>query len=164
MENSLCNPDNPTVTNCLFIGNSAGMGGGMYNDGSDTRIINCTFTENSAINAGGMRNSYSSPTINNCIFWNDSPDEIIGTPPVVTYSDVEGGYPGVGNIDVDPRFVSFYGFDYLLQSTSPCIDKGDPTIEDYLYDWHPRWPEWFPNNSRSDMGAYGGPGNVGWLR
>ncbi len=154
----------PTVANCLFIGNSANVAGGMYNYYSNPTVTNCTFTENSANLRGGMSNSKSSPMVTNCIFWNDSPNEIAGQSIVVTYSDVEGGYPGVGNIDVDPRFVSFYGFDYLLQSTSPCIDKGDPTIEDYLYDWHPRWPDWYPNGPRSDMGAYGGPDNKGWLR
>jgi len=55
------------------------------------------------------------------------------------------------------------GFDYLLRPGSPCIDTGDPSVEDSLYDWHPRWPDWYPNGARSDMGAYGGPGNSGWL-
>ena len=36
--------------------------------------------------------------------------------------------------------------------------------EDGLYDSHPRWPEWYPNGARSDMGAYGGPGNADWLQ
>lgn len=56
-----------------------------------------------------------------------------------------------------------YGFEYLLKPGSPCIDTGDPSIEDALYDRHPRWPDWYPDGARSDMGAYGGPGNRGWL-
>ena len=86
--------------------------------------------------------------------------------PVFEYSDIEGGWAGQGNIDLDPRFVPFpfHGFDYLLNPNSPCIDAGDPSIEDRLSDCHPRWPDWYPNGARSDMGAYGGPGNVGWIR
>ena len=55
------------------------------------------------------------------------------------------------------------GFDWLLGPESPCIDTGDPTIEDAISDWHPRWPPWYPNGPRSDMGAYGGVGNDGWI-
>jgi hypothetical protein len=76
----------------------------------------------------------------------------------------DGGYPGEGNIDVEPRFVSFRGFDYLLAPGSPCIDTGDPALEDGISDWHPRWPAWYDNGVRSDQGAYGGPGNSRWVR
>jgi hypothetical protein len=83
--------------------------------------------------------------------------------PTVTYSDVQGGWPGEGNIDADPRFSSRGRFDYLLRPSSPCIDGGDPTIEDAISDWHPRWPAAYPNGARSDMGAYGGPCNGAWV-
>jgi hypothetical protein len=158
----------PMVTNCTFSGNNATYGGGMYNNSSSPTVTNCSFSDNSAEYRGGvMYNEYSGdPTITNCILWGNLPDEIYNfdSDPIVTYSNVEGGYAGEGNINTDPRFVSFCGFDYLLRPYSPCVDKGDPAIEDFLYDWHPRWPDWYPNSSRSDMGAYGGPGNVGWLQ
>ena len=39
----------PTITNCLFNGNSANAyGGAIYHDGSSPTITNCTFTANSA--------------------------------------------------------------------------------------------------------------------
>ncbi len=41
---------------------------------------------------------------------------------MVTYSDVEGGWPGEGNIDADPLFVG--GDDFHLRTGSPCIDAG----------------------------------------
>jgi hypothetical protein len=58
---------------------------------------------------------------------------------------VQGGYEGEGNIDADPLFVDLDNGDYTLQSSSPCIDAGDPesdldsdgTIADmgaYFYD------------------------------
>jgi len=42
---------------------------------------------------------------------------------VVTYCDVQDGYPGMGNIDQLPQFVDPEG-DYHLTSQSPCIDSG----------------------------------------
>ena len=45
--------------------------------------------------------------------------------PTVTYSIVEGGYSGVGNLSADPLFVS--STDLRLQSGSPAIDVGDDT-------------------------------------
>jgi len=122
------NASSPTVTNCTFSGNSASSsGGGMYNDNaSSPTVINCTFSGNSAVtDGGGMWNgSTSSPTVANCILRNNSPDEIFG-PATVAYSDVQGGYPGIGNIDADPLFVDPDNGDFRLQAGSPCIDAGD---------------------------------------
>ncbi len=69
----------------------------------------------------------------------------------VTYSNVEGGFPGTGNINAEPMFVVpgrwadpvdptkpaapgdkkavWVGGDYHLQAGSPCIDTGDPATE-----------------------------------
>jgi parallel beta-helix repeat protein/predicted outer membrane repeat protein len=160
----------PTVTNCTFNGNqSEGRGGGMYNEWrSNPMVTNCTFSNNSAgTDGGGMYNSGSiDPTVTNCILWGDSPDEIYNSsnPAIVTYSNVEGGYTGEGNIDEDPRFITFRGFEFLLHPDSPCIDTGDPSIEDGISDWHPKWPEKHIDGPRSDMGAYGGQGNMEWLQ
>ncbi len=160
----------PMITNCTFTENSSayGGGGGMRNGYfSDPTVSNCTFSRNTAAyRGGGICNELSNPIVTNCIFWGDLPDEIanmFGCDPIVTYSNVEGGYPGEGNIEADPFFLRYKGFDYLLDVDSPCIDTGDPSIEDGISDWHPRWPDWYPNGARSDMGAYGGPGNKGWL-
>jgi len=98
------------------------------------------------------------------VLWGNEPDQVGGhLYGNMTSCDVEGGYAGEGNIDADPLFTSYGGFDYLLAPDSPCVDSGDPAIEDGISDWHPRWPAWFPNAPRSDMGAYGGPGNWKWL-
>ena len=47
-----------TVSNCIFTGNSAGYGGGIYNDGEFGRaaltVNNCTFRGNSAFSGGGI--------------------------------------------------------------------------------------------------------------
>lgn len=155
------------VENCILTGNSVSdYGGGIRCISYATAtIINCTITGNSAGDGGGVAADGSSPIINNTILRNNSPDEIYvdGGSPDVTYSDIEGGWTGEGNIDADPFFASYMGFEYLLNSPSPCIDTGDPEIEDRLNDSHPLCPGWYENSARSDMGAYGGPGNILWL-
>jgi hypothetical protein len=128
----------PTVTNCTFSGNSTTKhGGGMYNYASSPSLTNCTFSKNSAGSAGGgMRNYSSSPWVTNCILWGDTPQEIdnYDSSPVVTHSDIQGGYPGTGNINADPMFVDPDGpdnipgnqdDDFHLKPNSPCIDSGD---------------------------------------
>jgi hypothetical protein len=41
----------------------------------------------------------------------------------VTFSDVEGGFPGTGNINEDPKFISVASDNYRLAGTA-CIDAG----------------------------------------
>ena len=168
-----CCDSSPDITNCTIFENKADKGGGIYiRYWSYPRITNTTISENVAFDtyAGGAIYCYSptsSPFITNCILWNDFPNEINRSSgnPNVTYSDIQGGWDGDGNIDEDPQFVPFpiYCFEYLLQPDSPCIDTGDPNIRDWLYDWHWRYPDWYVDGSRSNMGAYGGPGNIDWL-
>lgn len=74
------------------------------------------------------------PVIHNSILWGDGPDEIYTyyyTPrsgkqllsPVVTFSNVEGGYAGEGNINADPRFIAPATGNLRLQAASPCRDS-----------------------------------------
>jgi len=120
----------PTVTNCIFSNNSArDWGGGMCNITARTTVINCTFSNNTAgIDGGGMRNWLnSSTTVTNCILWGDMPDELFNksSTATVTYSDVQGGYSGAGNIDADPCFIDAVSGDFRLKAGSPCIDAGN---------------------------------------
>ena len=67
----------PTLTNCIFYGNSAHFGGGMGNRSSSSpTLTNCTFSGNSARlsggQGGGMANWSSSPTLTNCTFSSNS--------------------------------------------------------------------------------------------
>jgi hypothetical protein len=133
-----CALSDATIVNCLFVGNTAAIGGGgVASDVSNPRLINCTITDNSAGFFGGGAAGItqvleSHLIIENCIIWNDSPNEIavlLGSA-TVSYSDVEGGWSGVGNIDADPQFVGTTlttPGDYRLTSSSPCIDAADNT-------------------------------------
>ncbi len=130
--------NNPTLTNVTFSGNSAAnYGGAMYNELSgNPAVSNATFSANSATNlGGGIYNDASNPSIVNCILWgNTAPSgpqiHNASSSPTVTYSDIQGGYAGTGNINSDPKFIrnpnpgmSDYG-DLHLQPGSPAIDAG----------------------------------------
>ena len=110
-----------TVINSLFYDNSAHSGGGMSNSLGSLTVINSVFYGNTAGDrGGGMTTSGDSLTVTNSIFYgNTAPagKEIFnsGTGSAnVTYSDVEGGYSGTGNIDADPLFANPDGGDFHL--------------------------------------------------
>jgi predicted outer membrane repeat protein len=129
---AMSNPyGSPTVSNCTFTSNSAEKGGAMYNYRTSPTIINCTFTDNSADRYGGVMytNDHGNPVLTNCILWGNGPQEIYNennSNAIITYCDVQGGWEGVGNIDIDPLFVDPCNGDYHLYEDSPCIDAGDP--------------------------------------
>jgi len=116
----------PVIENNTFYGNYGGIfgGGAMY------------------VGSGCF------PTVTNCIFWNDSAydvgQEILvdeGGSATVSYSDVEGGWTGTGNINADPCFLLPDKNDYRLLWGSPCIDTGKQGYFD-------------PDLTRRDMGAW----------
>ena len=94
----------PTVTNCIFSGNSASDGGGMYNSYSSPTVTNCIFEGNSAGSGGGMNNVYSSsPTVTNCIFEGNSATSFgggmcnqVSSSPTVTNCVFEGNSANQG--------------------------------------------------------------------
>jgi hypothetical protein len=120
-----------TITNCIISNNSAqGDGGGMLCGGNST-VINCTIGGNSSgFKGGGMFCTDTGVlTVANSILWGNSamfgPQVyVFGGSMTITYSDVQGGYGGAGNIDEDPQFVN-PGGDYHLGPNSLCIDVGD---------------------------------------
>ena len=121
----------PTVTNCTFSGNTAnGAGGGMFNEAdSSPTVTNCTFSSNSASNGNALAFDFgpSELTMANCILW-DGGNEIWnndGSTITIGYTNVQGGWEGVGNIDADPMFVDPGIGDYRLLSGSPAIDAGN---------------------------------------
>ena len=169
-----CESSSPLIRNCIVANNfaidydagGAGIHSCIY---SCPTIENCTIYRNTAYGDGGgfYTSSHSSPTILNCIIRENYLDQICFGPAggvTVTFSNIQDGWSGEGNIDADPLFARFEGFDLLLHPQSPCIDTGDPAIEDALYDWHPGIPAYYIDGIRSDMGAYGGPGNIEWFR
>ena len=131
-----------SLINCTFSGNSAAYGGAieLFDDNNAT-VVNCTFNGNTATagralalhdwSGGGPSNF----VMGNSILW-DGGDEISNeneSTITITYSDVQGGWPGGGNINSDPSFVDADGPDDIggtaddnlrLSIRSPCIDAG----------------------------------------
>jgi hypothetical protein len=158
----------PIVTNCTFSGNSAAShGGGMANWwGAFPIVTNCTFSGNTADEGGGtytpqnnLEMGYGGATLASSVLWGDTGGEISGdlSNTVVTYSVIQGGFTGEGNIDADPLFVS--SSDLHLQPTSPCIDTGSndavPSGVTTDLDSNPRIVDGNADDVATvDMGAY----------
>jgi predicted outer membrane repeat protein len=165
------------ISGSVFFENSAKENGGALYINCDTNLAltNCTLTKNSALNGNAVAcsfvsggNSMSEMTVMNSILWNGGQEIWTNSDPSriqVFYSNVLGGWPGIGNIDEGPLFSNSDEGDFYLQSqagrwdpssgvwiiddvTSPCIDVGDPNS--------PIMYEPFPNDGRINMGAYGG--------
>ena len=201
----LINQSEPTFTLCRVVGNGgAGLEAWVSSDRRASRpcamtLSNCIVAGNRAIGIDGGRLVLDrstvvgnlgvgiaaiTPTISNSIVYFNDRDgagvQIDDTRATVTYSDIEGGWSGDGNLDADPLFVSpgqwadgaWLEGDYHLQSqgrrwdrqtgqwasdeaTSPCIDAGDPAAS-LLEEPVDVAGEPAVTNERINMGAYGG--------
>ncbi|MGB5528680.1 MAG: T9SS type A sorting domain-containing protein, partial [Ignavibacteriaceae bacterium] len=131
----------------------------------DATFENNTIVNNSAtVSGGGILVLTSVPELMNCIVWgNTAPadPQISGTADV-QYSDIEGGYTGTGNVDLDPQFIASNVY-FALSGTSPCIDAGhsDPMyndVEDPNNPGNPWWPA--QGTLANDMGHCGGSASL----
>ncbi|MHC4528758.1 MAG: right-handed parallel beta-helix repeat-containing protein, partial [Planctomycetota bacterium] len=162
-----CYRSSPTVINCTFAGNDSNgvelqgrslakftnctiVGNRAYGIfGGDPTVTNCSIVGNVLSGIASYR-----PRVGNCILWDNAPGDEQGQQIIdlagggsVTYSNVQGGWEDVGNIDADPCFVNAAGGDYHLLLRSPAVDAGDPCSDYSNEPW--------PNGSRVNMGAYG---------
>ncbi|KPJ50336.1 hypothetical protein AMJ40_03140, partial [candidate division TA06 bacterium DG_26] len=140
-----CLYSNPSLTNLVVTGNAAYEGGGILCYLSNPTLTNVTISDNIGYHSGGGIQCWesSNPVLVNTILWNNKPQEIHvhSGSAIATYSDIQGGWPGQGNIDVDPLFADPDHGIYEVFSGSPCIDAGDPGILD-------------PDGTRSDIGVF----------
>ena len=90
----------------------------IYNDSaSSPTLTNVTFSGNSATSyGGGIYNSSGSPSLANSILWGNSAGSdgaqiYRRSAASATYSDIQGGWSGTGNLDADPLFVDADGAD-----------------------------------------------------
>jgi len=164
---------------CIVSDNISGnSGGAIYATGNFTNndthleIIHCSIVNNTRIgifiNFGAQ-----AAVLRNSIVW-ENPQGLAGSL-TVEYCDIQGGWPGVGNVNVDPLFADAAAGDFHLRSeglrwdpglqqwtwdeqTSACIDAGcpgSPLAEEIILT--PFDPDFlYCENIRVNMGAYGG--------
>ena len=142
---------NVVLRRCLITantatGSSAAPQGALRADVGFS-IENCTICDNKSTSAStsyqGDAGICGPAKVLNSIVGKNSGVQFVSAPfsgpAQVRYSDVEGGYPGIGTLSLAPQFTSSGNFH--LTPLSPCIDTGDPSILD-------------PDGSRSDIGAF----------
>lgn len=146
------------VHGCLIHNNRAwASGGATLSDGYGTMLVErCTVTGNSASSwafghQGGISAAnHGSVVVKDSIVWGNAGYQIaafgapynVGTSLTATWSTVQGGYSGTGNLSGDPRFVAAATGDMRLTAASPCIDAGDPASP------------LDPDNTRADQGCF----------
>ena len=142
------------IEDSVFLTNVAGDVGGavVMPNVTEGRIDNCTFYQNRSSAEGGSVNVNDQTDLFNCILWAAFPDEVAGASSV-SYCDVAGGWPGPGNINIDPAFVDPLSDNLRLTAGSPCVDAGDPAARPLFgrLDFDGRYRLW---NGRVDMGAF----------
>lgn len=134
--------DDQSVSNSLFAGNDATLGGAILIDDSDTddvlTVTNCTFTGNSANAAAAVSMSgiHGELSIVNSVLWDNS--DVSGTEPgdqlavdgtttvsYTTINDSTSSFGGTGMSYTDPDFIEPTNGDYRLSNGSPAMDEGD---------------------------------------
>jgi parallel beta-helix repeat protein len=172
--------DYTTISNCVIAANN---GDGVYSHGSRPIITNCTITDNAG---RGIYCYYcrGTTTVTNSVVWANSDDQIAlhYAPISVTYSDVEGGWPGLGNIDAEPLFAQsgHHNSNNYCDPADPLCSVADYHLQSQAGRWDPDQNTWVTdpatspcidagnsgfalgdetddaNNRRINMGAFGG--------
>ena len=113
--------NNVSIVNCLVAQNS--NNGIVFFQGGNL-VADTTVTGHAAY---GVFPLSGSSTIVNSILWGDAIGEtfeLTGSLDV-SYSDVQGGHAGTGNINVNPLFVNPGAGNWQLGSNSPAVDSGN---------------------------------------
>jgi len=179
------------LSNCVLCENVAVTSvfgaGAMYNENANMlTLVNCTFVGNSGKYASGfvLLGDRSTMQLTSCIVRNGG-REITNennSTISISYTNITGGWPGEGNMDVDPCFAAIAYSDPNGTPKDPNDDfwvDGDYHLKSQAGRWDilrkswvkdqvtspcidagdpnsPLGEEPFPNGGRINMGAYGG--------
>lgn len=126
------------LTNCLFSLNTSSNGAGYTTyggaicnqDSTYLEMFNCTLTKNIADDLGGMYSDEGSiGIVVNSIFWGNSEGNLNFNDDLeITYSCVEDGAIGTGNIDLFPEFIDYTNNIFALSCFSPCLNGGSTNL------------------------------------
>lgn len=137
----LCVSSSPSILNSIIVANTAlSMGGGIHCDGGSPAVMHSTIYGNQSLSAGGgLCSDQSACTVVNSIIRENSattgPQIHLAAGSIdCTYSNIQGGWPGAGNIKTPALFVDPDGpdddlstcndNDFHLTWTSPCVNRG----------------------------------------
>jgi hypothetical protein len=145
---------NSIVADNIVSSSHGSQGAGTFANAGELDVQNCTLIGN---NLWALDRSLGTViVINSIVYFNNSDASQLDSSITVTYSDVQGGFPGTGNINFNPVLDVMACRE--IAAGSPCIDMGDP---DPAYN-----DACFPpslGGYRNDMGAHGGPAACGWI-
>jgi len=170
----------PTLTRCIIAGNGEHGISGLPPGGGMPTITNCTIADNVGFGVWSLQPM----VLNSIIYYNGAGSIEVqgGAPAVITYTDLQGGWTGEGNIDADPHF-SEPGLWNLNGTPNDTSDDfwvpGDYHVQSQAGRWDPKSLSWVqdvltspcidagspasdwtaespPNGGRINMGAYGG--------
>jgi hypothetical protein len=126
--------NNVISNNSVFANENYGsLGGGLYIYYSDLSLCdNNSIVNNYSDTRGGgvyLHGPSSVSGVNNIVWGNDAPNgsqiyQENEATSYLSYGDIEGGWEGEGNIDLDPHFCAAFFGDYHLAEGSPCIGSG----------------------------------------
>ena len=182
-----------TAEDCLFDGNRTLKSISVAACHGALQFTNCTLVDNRSPDGNALYVSgrYGMDTatyhvLTNCIVWGTGhgldPTESWLMNTSVTYCDIEGGYPGAGNLDLDPQWADPGHWDANGTLDDPSDDfwvEGDCHLKSQAGRWDPVARLWVqdevtspcidagdpatpagdepqPNGGRINMGAYGG--------
>jgi len=167
-----CIGASPTIRNCLIVGNrSTDPAGAIIYCGQSRSVFeNCTIADNYAgENGAALYSANCNLIVANSILWGNLPGQVLvesGNDPMVLYTDVQGSYPGIGNIDSDPLFAcpGYWAdpHDPELASAAPDAPdaiwiQGDYHLLSEIGCWDPSGSAWIENERSSPCVDAGDP-------
>lgn len=170
-----------TLTNDIFVGNTAGLGGAILTSYGSMNVLNCSVSGNRASRGQFIHDARSRPfsrdpvQVTNCIV-SDGPDEIWNASgaTIVRYTNLCGGQGTVhdpyatitwaeGNIDADPCFADAGYWDPNGTTDDPNDDffvEGDYHLKSQAGRWNPSSRSWVQDDVTSPCIDAGDPNSL----